>query len=638
MRIFAVKVVVFLAVCAAGAENFAPVVLYSPDARITTGEFTRALAPGDTISDSAQIATGRDKLYLLACPGQILEFSKGTEFVIYPQDKKIALLKGTMTIHTREEGDTLCYSLEIDSAVVRFASPGQVFVPVGDSLMRLIQGEVAEHIGYTPPPEKWYKSSQKDGRYLFSLLDDGKIPGREFAFEFPSARPKFFRQYVRGHSGYATYRGEKYYWGGLVYQMYLWKIKFVYDLWFAYSFQSGFYRDWAGWEDWVDHIKYIEVFRRGDPVFLRVGLIENKRYGHGLLVDNYNNAVFLPFEKLNGAELNIDLANFKADAFINDVKYPALFGGYAHRKFSDRLSIYIYAAGETDILRGIEDTDGDGYPDDFDPQPDVFNTQDDSVIATESPPNIRERSVKRQLFGVGTGAKYKFINREKLSAAVSGELTAMTTPGVGISLPNLSVGTEYLTFGIGTEFQTPKFVAGVFDGNYEAEKVRFVADSAGRYTMTTLIDEIAEEEGWLYGWNYSLSLGKPEYAQLTVRFRDIYRSASRDEHFYVALLSNYKFSRYVSHIFAFVDQKNVSQILRRKTDGERWGLEIAVLPHRAVKVKLRYREQYEDKNSDGFISGSEIHRNFSGSVILDGTYWWHRFLEWVRKKDESESG
>jgi len=110
----------------------------------------------------------------------------------------------------------------------------------------------------------------------------------------------------------------------------------------------------------------------------------------------------------------------------------------------------------------------------------------------------------------------------------------------------------------------------------------------------------------------------------------------RCENFSLSLYNEYPFTDYVISSRIFIEQKNVSQLLRHKSDGENWGFEIGIKPHISVKVGIRYREQYEDKNSDNYIGYDEIKRSFTANVIVDGNYWWRKFLEW-RKRRKNET-
>lgn len=279
----------------------------------------------------------------------------------------------------------------------------------------------------------------------------------------------------------------------------------------------------------------------------------------------------------------------------------------------------------------IDDKDGDGYPDEIDPQPDNFNVPEDSIIISENLQNIDDFE-RHQIHGIGGGFRYNFVRYKKFRAYIAGETAILNTPGAGISFPNLALGIKWFHFSIGTDFQTPQFVNGVFDRNYEWEKARFVTDTLGNLNLVSIVSELEEEKGWLYGWNYAFKIAIPKMAILNIRFRDIYRGESRDKRFHISLYNNYSFTDYILSSMIFIEQNNVSKILREKTDGEQWGIEFGFRLHKSIRINTRYREKFEDNNSDNFIGHDEVKRSFNADLIIDGTYWWHKFLEWVRKK------
>ncbi|RKZ34254.1 hypothetical protein DRQ33_02585 [bacterium] len=609
-----------------------PIILYAPEAKISYGDTVRKIQMGEQIIDGSTIITGKRKAYILLFDGQIVELSKNSRADFFIADSYIKLHTGTATIHIENPPDTFVFRIWRDSSTVRYASEKKMWLLFNDSMRVFHRGEVELFHQHTSPNVKWYENSSKDGEYLFNLINNREIPASDYQFDFPSLRRKLFRHYVKGHSGYATYQNDKYLYGGLLYQIEFWKIKMVYDLWIAVSPNSGFYSEaWDEWNDLLSHIKYIQICQPDDPVFIRAGLLENIRFGNGILVDNYNNAIFIPFEKMTGLELKFRKDNFSASAFTDNLAYPRLFGLNVEGKTSDRMYLKFFYAGDWNLFAEIDDKDGDGYPDEIDPQPDNFNVPEDSIIISENLQNIDDFE-RHQIHGIGGGFRYNFVRYKKFRAYIAGETAILNTPGAGISFPNLALGIKWFHFSIGTDFQTPQFVNGVFDRNYEWEKARFVTDTLGNLNLVSIVSELEEEKGWLYGWNYAFKIAIPKMAILNIRFRDIYRGESRDKRFHISLYNNYSFTDYILSSMIFIEQNNVSKILREKTDGEQWGIEFGFRLHKSIRINTRYREKFEDNNSDNFIGHDEVKRSFNADLIIDGTYWWHKFLEWVRKK------
>ena len=634
-RYFIITIAVCFCISFGQSAKKYPVLLFG-QATASFDDSTRIIQIGSHIFDSVKISSGRSNVYILICSGQIIELAKNSVFEFDSMNSSFRIFSGTVTIHIENPPDTLCLKIFADSATVRYASSDSVWLELNGSMKALGQGDYVLWKGHSPPSSDWYEKPSKDAKYLFDLIDSGKIPAENFAFEFPSSRGKMVKQSTRGYAGIATYEGEKYGYGGILYKLEIWKIKFVYDLWGAVSTTSGFYTPaWDEWKDLLEHIYYIELFHPDDLFYMRAGLIENLTFGNGILVANYNNAVFLPFEKLNGVELQFHYQHLRAKAFINDILYPRLFGVDIEGESSERMFLKFFYAGDFDIFSNIEDSDGDGYPDRIDPEPSEYNRRGDSIIVASNPQNYGDFDT-RQLHGIGGGFRYNFFKYKSISTNVGGEGAILSSLGAGVSFPNLGVGIKWFDFSIGSAFQSPHFISGVFDRTYEFDKARFVHDENDSLKLITRCSELSGEKGWLYGWNYRFAIVVPDYAKFDLHFRDIYRGSNRDENFSLSLFNEYPFTDYVISSRIFIEQKNVSQLLRHKSDGENWGFEIGIKPHISVKVGIRYREQYEDKNSDNYIGHDEIKRSFTANVMVDGNYWWRKFLEW-RKRRKNET-
>ena len=609
-----------------------PVLLYGPQTTAISNDTIEKISLGTQISDSAKISSGGSNAYILICSGQIVELAKNSVAEFDSRNLSIRISSGTMTIHIENPTDTLCFQVYTDSATVRYASNDGVWLILNGSMKNFKQGEYLLWKEHTSPSSDWYKKPSIDGRYLFDLIDNEKLSAGKFAFEFPSHKKKMIKQSTRGHAGFATYEGEKFIYGGILYKLEIWKVKFVYDFWGAISTNSGFYTPaWDEWKDLLNHIYYIEIFHPDDLFFLRAGLIENLTFGNGILVSNYNNAVFLPFEKLDGVELKFHYQHLRASAFTNDIMHPRLFGLDIEGKSSERMFLKFFYAGDFDIFANITDSDNDGYPDKIDPEPDIYNRKNDSIIVANNSQNLDDFD-SRQIHGIGGGFSYNFFKYKSISTNVGGEGALLSSLGAGISFPSLGIGIKWFDFSIGSAFQSPHFVSGVFDRTYEFDKARFVYDENDSLRLITRCSELSGEKGWLYGWNYGFGITVPDYARFNLRFRDIYRNSNRDENFSLSLYNEYPFSDYIINSMIFIEQKNVSQLFSKMTDRENWGFEIGIKPHTSIKIGARYREQYEDKNSDNYISHNEIKRSFTVNMIINGNYWWRKFLKWRKER------
>ena len=80
-----------------------------------------------------------------------------------------------------------------------------------------------------------------------------------------------------------------------------------------------------------------------------------------------------------------------------------------------------------------------------------------------------------------------------------------------------------------------------------------------------------------------------------------------------------------------MDNKDFDKIFEERTDGQIFGFTILTRPHVATDVKIRYRQQFQDKDGDGKIQEDDVERNFSLNISVDTDYWWKKYKN--RKKE-----
>jgi len=623
-----------------GDEKF-PILLFGPTTKIIREIQPITALPetllGNPLPAEELINTGSSRAFVLLCNGQILELFENSLVYLNFSRTELNIKSGIGTLYIKNPPNTLCTNLKADSATVRYASGDSIFVIIGKDSLWLKRGEYFSYGKKSLPGGDWHSKPAKDADYLFELLDDGKLPAKSFDFDFPTAQPRAFRQTSRGYAGVATYDDEQYYYGGILYKAEFWKIKFIYDFWIAFSHRWKFYGDaWNEWGDILNHIHHIQIFEPQDPFFLRAGLIENLTFGRGLLVANYDNAVALPFEKHNGLDLRLSYKKIHAIAFINNIGAPRIFGANVEWERNSRTTFRFFYAGDFDQYSNIKDGDEDSYPDKIDPEPDKFNQRTDSVIVANSPQRLDEVD-SRNLHGIGAGLQYRVFQIKDFSNSIAGETAILSSAGMGVSFPNLLLSYKWATFGIGFDFQTPRFSSGIFDRAYESNKAHFIKNEDDKLVLVSRGWEVSETEEWLYGWNYSLSFDAQQYARFRLAFRDVYRGDNRNENFSLSLQSEYPFTKYVSKASFFIEQKNVSRLFVQRTDGENWGFEFELKPHETIRARLRYRESYMDDNADGAISGSaETQRSIAANLIINGNYWWKKFVDWVKNRKKAK--
>ena len=551
-----------------------------------------------TLRNSSIITSGPAKSYILLCENQLIELRAKSEITIYQAKQNISIHQGTVIVHNFSDDSLFCYKISTTDTLVEILSTRQSdYMNLNSSLIS---------IPFITNPDFY----RKDAEYILKLYEKGRIPSVNYKFNFPSKRPKPFKIRSREYSGIGTYNYNTYYYGGSTISMRLYNFHLCYDLWLAFNKSGKFYSEaWNSPRDIFENIQFIQLYEPKDPFYLKIGLLENIKFSRGLLVSRYQNATFLPFEKKKGLLNTFKINNTETSIFISDILYPRFLG--ISFSFGDRLSTKLSYAGDFDILSEIEDT--------------LNFTKEDY-------------DKRRYIQGLSLFSRYNIRKTEKLNTYIDGETAILSELGIGFSLPNIGFSYRWFSYSIGFNFQSPNFRGGIFSRNYDNQKAYWIAPNDTTAEIRTITESVDAIDKWLYGWNNSVALSFQSYFRAYLSFRDIYRGKVRDKNLYLSLENHYPFSKYNITASCFVEQNNLSDLFRRKTDGQEWGFQIELSPHESINLRGRYRENYTDQNNDNKISGrEEIKRSVSGSISVDGEYWWKKYRRWQKEKKTQEN-
>ncbi len=88
------------------------------------------------------------------------------------------------------------------------------------------------------------------------------------------------------------------------------------------------FRNWLdGLHDFIIKFYYVSWGQRGDPLYFKVGSIDDFYLGHGFIVDNYSNMLYFPEERTVGLQLNVDGTYAGFESMVADFSRLQLFGG-----------------------------------------------------------------------------------------------------------------------------------------------------------------------------------------------------------------------------------------------------------------------------------------------------------------------
>ncbi len=608
-----------------------PVFLYGPTTTFYIARESDSLPAeayqNKTLPAKIGIRGGKSKAYLLLEKNQIIEISAGSDIFVNRDSLTIILKQGRLILYPRDTATGVRYRIvNVNGSIINLG--GNVLsMGINDSLYHIpAQGALLSPEDKAPS-KKWVQTTLRDKEYIDELYSQGKLFDPLFPVSIPSLRPKKFKFSTQQLAGMATYEGLRYYHAGTLLRFRYSQMEFVYLIYLAASNKGKFYTEnWNELKDFISNIYYFQLFKPEDPWFLRLGMIENLSLGRGYLVDNYSNTVVLPFERLNGFEIRAKSTNYKFNLFFNDIIKPRVFGTYFSWRHSKKLTLDVTYIGDINQYSNINDKDGDSYPDMIDPNPNQFDKPIDSLQRLDK--------IKTRYFhALSAGSEYEVFKLDKGSGIITGEIAAYSNVSLGCTFPNLLLRFPWVQFSIGTDLQSPDFVTSIFDRSYEYNKARFIEDDSGHLELISRVNELNQNNGWLYGWNNMFKLNLPGYIELSSKYRHVFRGSTRDKLISFSIKNYYPFTPYLVYTSFFIEQKNFKTMFDQKRDGEIWGFAISIKPHKTIMISLRYREQFRDKNGDSFIRSGEAKRNFGFNVTAKLDYW---YKKWKKSRQERQ--
>jgi hypothetical protein len=621
-----------------------PTFIYGPSTSAYTLEgdsvTVKNLKLGKRLSDDLYIASGKEKTFILICEETLLELLPESKILIDRSDSYLRILDGTVIMHREDEINTFCYNIVIEKGSIGFIGRKNIKVNINYHDKVLSNGIFYPTTDYLLVNKDFINETRRDGKYILSLIYQYDLPSLQKGFYLPSKRNKNFKFSTKEKTGNASYRSDSYFHAGSYLKLRMQEFELVYNLWIAISPSAGFYtKNWDEWQDIINNIHHLQIFHPSDPLFFRIGMIEKLEFGRGYLVDNYNNTVILPFENLTGVQIKAGNRNFMTNLFLNDLTRPRIGGIYFNKRVSKRFYAAFTYVGDFNQYSNVLDRDHDSYPDKIDPQDNIVNYPNETIIVdndttyTNNLINL-DNIEDTQLHAFGLGAKYQVANIAGSDVYITGDIAFLTTPGMGISFPNLYIGNKIFDVGIGADFQSHDFRPSIFDRSYEYKKARFIKNEDGEYDLITRdINYQDDKEGWYTGWNTFFNLRLAKRLTLKTKYREVNRDDAFNRHVYISLKSRYSFSEYLKSYSFFMDNKDFDKIFKERTDGQIWGFKVSTQPHVAIRVDIRYRQQFQDTDGDGKIQDNDVENNFSLNIVIDSNYWWDKYKDRKKNKD-----
>jgi len=131
----------------------------------------------------------------------------------------------------------------------------------------------------------------------------------------------------------------------------------------------------------IDKIYYIRWGQPGEPLYFRVGALNQISLGNGILVKNYSNTMQHPEIRRIGLDYRMQIGNrLNLDIVHSDFKnlVPGILGFRLGYDMTSRIQYGISVVGDANQYAGLSDKDGDAVPDLLDDFPDDANLYVDS--------------------------------------------------------------------------------------------------------------------------------------------------------------------------------------------------------------------------------------------------------------------
>ena len=292
-----------------------------------------------------------------------------------------------------------------------------------------------------------------------------------------------------------------------------------------------FYMDQDGnivWDKWqgaaniADKIMYVRWGQPQDPLYIRVGTLENVVMGYGMFINNYNNMMEYPSVRKIGTHVGFTMGNIGTEIMWANVKELGL-ASLRTTYSMGKLKFGVTAAIDFDQYNGFKDDDGDGYPnivDDFpddedqyldtdgdgyadnDPNEydidgdnktdnhpnDQYNFDDDGVVRKPTPFNTEDESSR--LIGLSVDVGYPvfsnkvvdlhiftegglYLGDHKNYTYVNNTLSDSTVKhGWGVTIPGIRASLfNFIHLGLEYRMTGENFVFGMMDQNYDLDRV-----------------------------------------------------------------------------------------------------------------------------------------------------------------------
>lgn len=424
-------------------------------------------------------------------------------------------------------------------------------------------------------------------------------------------------------------------------------------------------QDWDSWDDLLSRLLYLRFGDRSDSLYLRVGRIPDYTLGHGLIFDDYSNALRYPETKAIGGFFGINTNSYGLglEVYTRDLRENDVIGARASAKpfrgtgipLLGQLSLGVNLGADRNPQSKYPDQDKDGYPDIYDKFPADrsawLDSDDDGIpdnrdidlngnslldhpslnhYVEEVFPRIAEYypdypfdmevwadsaasySENRPIWVYSLEYELPLISGQQFKLSNYAEYAVMEDYGQGLILPGLVARLGAFEAKLELRNFSSRFLPAYFNNLYDEQRCQAVTalspDGRSRQYYLTTKDAVLDGAKACLGWFGYLRGGLGKLGYLKVAYQDMYGdSLTTGKSLWGKLTLLPEGLPKLKEASIYYSQSDVQRIdltNLRSTNAQLSGRFVYGLSD-TYDFVLRYSEHYSDLNSDGKIRGRD---------------------------------
>ncbi|OGF45069.1 MAG: hypothetical protein A2452_00615 [Candidatus Firestonebacteria bacterium RIFOXYC2_FULL_39_67] len=257
-----------------------------------------------------------------------------------------------------------------------------------------------------------------------------------------------------GSFGAVSIDGKTYYMMSFLYELTLGKFGAGFDIRLLWNDDGVKEDDWKDWQKSAQNMfKYIRYGLKGEPLYVKLGVLNDSTLGHGFLVRRYSNIGIDLNKRTFGLELDIKQGAIGLEGLTNDIMKRRLYAG---RLYYDIIPNFLQAG-----VSGVYD---------INPAEDKYQlVGTDKVALPEAGPLVE--------YGADVGIS--LIKTPILSALIYADYGIFRDGGEGFAAPGIMGKIAIFDYQLEYRSLQSNFVAGLFDYVYEDSRPAVLPSAGG---------------------------------------------------------------------------------------------------------------------------------------------------------------